>query len=352
MARCLSLARRSLGRSWPNPPVGCVLVREGKRIASGRTAPGGRPHAEAEALAAAGAQARGSTAYVSLEPCSHFGRTPPCADALAEAGVARCVIAATDPDPRVSGRGAARLRERGVKVESGLLANAARELLSGHAARVERRRPWLTLKVAATLDGSVGAAGRRPRPITGERARACVEALRVEHDAVVTGIGTALADDPRLLPRNRGFARLAPVRVVLDPRLRLPVDSELVRSVGEAPLWLLHGPAAPPERREALAGAGVRLLEAPGVSGRPEIPAALEVLHECGISRAFAETGPKLSAALLREGCVDRLVWLSAGTLHGPGGLSAAEDAFPARLRLAEILRLGDDVASVWVPGG
>ena len=351
MARCLHLARRSLGNSWPNPPVACVLVHEGRIAASGRTAPGGRPHAEAEALAEAGSLARGATAYVTLEPCSHFGKTPPCANALAEAGVARCVVSLQDPDPRVSGRGVTALQERGVRVETGLLADAARELLAGHASRMLRGRPRLALKVAATLDGAVGGAGRKRLAITGERSRAFVELLRSEHDAVLTGIGTALADNPLLLPRNRGVARRSPVRIVLDAWLRLPVESELALSARAAPLWVVHGPEAERRKRDALATRGARLIEAPVQDGRRlDLARAMELLSEQGLTRILAETGPRLSAALLAGGLADEVIWLAAGRLLGQSGLAAMETALGRRLAIRDSFRLGDDIASIWQP--
>ena len=353
MARCLHLARRSLGHSWPNPAVGCILVRNGELLASGRTAPGGRPHAEVDALERVDRKAPGATAYISLEPCAHHGETPPCADALAEAGIARCVVSLLDPDPRVSGRGVEMLRSRGIRVETGLLADAAQELLAGHATRVRRRRPWLTLKIAATLDGAVGGAGRQRARITGDRSRAFVESLRSEHDAVLTGIGTALADNPLLIPQNRGLARRAPVRTVLDSRLRLPVDSRLVRTSGEVPLWVVHGSDAPPENRRALEARGVNLLESTTQGeGRLDLGPAIARLAERGMTRVLAETGPILSAALLTEGLADEVIWLAAGRLLGQSGLAAIESAFDSRLSLLHCLRVGDDTATFWRPAG
>ena len=353
MARCLHLARRSLGRSWPNPAVGCILVQNGEFLASGRTAPGGRPHAEVEALRRVDRMAPGATAYVSLEPCAHHGETPPCADALAEAGIARCVVSLLDPDPRVSGRGVETLRSRGVRVETGLLADAAQALLAGHAARVRRQRPWLTLKIAATLDGAVGGSGRRRARITGERSRAFVESLRSEHDAVLIGIGTALADDPLLIPRNRGLARRAPVRAVLDSRLRLPVDSRLVRTSGKVPLWVVHGSAAAPENRSALETRGVHLLESSSQSGgRLDLASALARLAERGMTRVLAETGPILSTALLSDGLADEVIWLAAGRILGRSGLPAIENVLDTRLSLLHCLRVGEDTATFWRPAG
>ena len=353
MARALHLARRSLGSSWPNPPVACVLTRDNRLVASGRTAPGGRPHAEAEALAAAGAAARGATAYVTLEPCAHHGRTPPCADALVAAGIGRCLAAIPDPDPRVSGRGLARLRAAGIPVETGLLAGAAAELLAGHARRLADDRPWLTLKVAATLDGVVGGPGPSRLAITGERARAFVETLRREHDAVLVGIGTVLADNPLLLPQNPGLAAAPRHRIILDARLDLPPDSRLAASAGGAPLLLVHGPVAAPERRARLVGCGIRLLESPlDGRGRLRLRPALARLAAAGYTRILVEAGPRLATTLLAALAVDELVWLTAGRLPGreEPTVPVAPAAPGAGLELSRCFRLGADTATVWRP--
>jgi len=350
MRRSLTLARRALGRSWPNPPVGCALAKGGRLVGAGHTAPGGRPHAEAVALAEAGDAARASTAYVTLEPCAHHGSTPPCADALLRAGVARCVIALEDPDPRVAGGGAARLQENGVQVEFGLLAEEAAEFLRGHRNRLLQGRPWVNLKLAATLDGSVGGSDRSRRQITGERARAWTEGQRTEHDGVLTGIGTVLADDPLLLPCNPALAARPPVRIVIDARLQTPPSSRLVRSAGSAPLWLVHGPSAAPERQAALRTGGARLLQAPIDSrGAVQLRPALERLAAAGLTSLLVEAGPRLAASLLGDALIDQVVWLSAGRLHGPGGLPAV-DSSASDLRLIETFQLGGDIGTVWRP--
>ena len=349
MARCLHLARRSMGQSWPNPPVACILVRAGRLVGSGRTARGGRPHAEAEALASAGISSQGATAYVTLEPCSHTGATPPCANALVEAGVRRCVVSLLDPNPLVSGAGVERLRRHGVSVDTGLFADAAEELLAGHASRMRRGRPWLSLKIAATLDGAVGGTGRTRREITGERSRAYVEVLRTECDAVLTGIGTVLADDPLLTTRNKGLTHRSPVRIVLDTRLRIPVDSNLVRSAETVPVWVVHGPSAPQERLADLQARGIRLVKAPeSSSGGLEIGPTMQVLSQCGITRVLAETGPRLSTTLLAEGIADEVIWLAAGRLLGRSGLNAMEAALNRNLGLRQSFQLGEDRATVW----
>src|SRR5918994_6733853 len=223
MAAALALSRRGLVNTWPNPAVGCVIVREGRVVGRGWTQPGGRPHAETEALARAGDQARGATAYVTLEPCSHWGRTPPCCDALIAAGVARVVVATGDPDPRVDGRGMRRLREAGIAVDQGLLEAEARAVIAGFVRRITRGLPLVTLKLATTLDGRIATASGESRWITGAAARRAAHALRARHDAVLVGSGTVLADDPDLTCRLPGMERGVPIaRVVADARLRTP----------------------------------------------------------------------------------------------------------------------------------
>ena len=244
MRAALAVAARGLGNTWPNPAVGCVLVREGVVVARGWTQPGGRPHAEVEALARAGDAARGSTAYVTLEPCSHWGRTPPCCDALIRAGVARVVCAMRDPDARVDGRGFARLRDAGIEVLEGMLEPQARRLQAGFIRRVTQGLPMVTLKLAATLDGRIATATGESRWITGAAARREVHAARARHDVVLVGSGTVLADDPALTVRSLGVA--SPPRVVFDSRLRTPWDSRLVRTARETPTWLVTGPGHRP----------------------------------------------------------------------------------------------------------
>src|SRR5499433_2935890 len=242
MALALALGRRGLGRTWPNPAVGAVIVRDDGAgpviVGRGWTQPGGRPHAETEALRRAGEAARGATMYVTLEPCSHHGRTPPCADAIVAAGIARVVSAMTDPNPEVSGAGHWRMAEAGVVVEIGVGAEEAALAHAGHIRRVRDGRPHVLLKLAVSADGKAGLAGRRPAPITGEAARARVHALRAISDAVLTGVGTALADDPLLTCRLPGMADRSPVRIVLDSKLILPQVSRLAQTARETPLWV------------------------------------------------------------------------------------------------------------------
>ena len=325
MAVALSLARRGLGSVWPNPSVGCVLVRDHRIVGRGWTQPGGRPHAEIEALRRAGAGARGATAYVSLEPCAHEGETPACANALADAGIGRAVIAVEDPDDRVDGRGLARLRDSGVEVVCGVRRDEAASLNAGFFLRVTHGRPLLALKTATTLDGRIATHGGLSRWITGEAARARAHALRARYDAVMVGMGTALADDPRLDCRLPGLAQCSPVRVVVDSRLRLPLTSQLVKTAKELPTWLLTLPGASAKRRAAYHEAGVEPIEVePDPDGNLDLAAAARALGARGLTRVLVEGGAHLAAGLLRRGLVDRLVWFRAPRLMGGDGLPAA----------------------------
>ncbi|MBY3220878.1 bifunctional diaminohydroxyphosphoribosylaminopyrimidine deaminase/5-amino-6-(5-phosphoribosylamino)uracil reductase RibD [Rhizobium laguerreae] len=236
MAAAIRLSRWHLGRTATNPSVGCLIVRDGVIVGRAVTALGGRPHAETQALAEAGALARGATAYVTLEPCSHHGKTPPCAEALIAYGVARVVISVADPDPRVSGRGIAMLREAGIEVDTGVLAAEGRHSLAAYLTRQTKNRPYVTLKLAVSADGMIGRAGEGQVAITGPEARAQVQALRAETDAILVGIGTAIADDPLLTVRTPGLESQSPIRIVLDPSLALPLTSKLVETAREVPV--------------------------------------------------------------------------------------------------------------------
>ncbi len=323
MRAALALARRGLGNTWPNPAVGCVIVQGGRVVGRGWTAPGGRPHAETRALAEAGEAARGATAYVTLEPCSHHGRTPPCADALVAAGIRRCVVALGDPDPRVNGRGLERLRAAGIEVEEGLLADDAAEVQAGFLTRVREGRPLITLKLATTLDGRIATAAGESQWITGPEARRMGHAMRGRHDAVMVGIGTALADDPALTCRLPGFKPVPEVRIVVDTQLRLPTSSTLARTAREAPVWVLHGTGATAARREALSGQGVQLIEVGAGQGGLDLAGALQALGSAGLTRVLVEGGAGLAGGLLQAGMVDRLAWFHAPAVLGADGLAA-----------------------------
>jgi len=351
MAMALRLARRGLGQTWPNPAVGCVLVRDGRIVGRGWTQPGGRPHAETEALAVAGPAARGATAYVSLEPCAHHGRTAPCTDALIAAGVVRVVTATDDPDPRVSGRGHAQLLAAGISVSQGVCRRQARSLNRGFLMRLETGRPLVTLKLAMSLDGRIATHAGESQWITGAQARAHGQLLRAEHDAVMVGSGTALTDNPRLTVRLPGLAVRQPVRLVVDGRLALPLTHHLVRHAAAVPTWVMTRRDAERHRRQAFAEAGVEviLLEAP--AGQPmDLRVGLESLAKRGLTRVLVEGGGRLAASLLAAGLVDRLVVFQAGValggdgLPGIAGLGLERLAAAPRFVLERVARVGNDV--------
>ncbi len=358
MLAALGLARRSRGVTWPNPPVGCVLVREGSVVGRGATAPGGRPHAETVALAMAGEQARGATAYVTLEPCCHHGGTPPCTDALIAAGVARVLAAVRDPDPRVDGQGLARLRAAGIVVEEGLLGDEAEGVAAGFLSRVRRGRPALTLKLAATLDGRIATHQGESRWITGEAARRAAHALRGRHDAVLVGIGTALADDPELTCRLPGYRSRPLVRIVADSGLRLPLTAKMVATARETPTWILHRAGADAMRTAALDALGLRLFALPAGSIGIDLEAALTALAAAGLTSVLAEGGAGLAAGLVRADLVDRLVWFHAPSLLGAdawpaaGALGIEPLAAMPRFRRVRSEAVGEDLMTEFARAG
>jgi len=324
MRAALTLAARGLGRVWPNPAVGCVIVDPaGQVIGRGHTQPGGRPHAETKALRQAGAAARGCTAYVTLEPCSHHGKTPPCAEALIAAGIGRCVVALGDPDPRVSGRGLEILRSAGIAVDTGLLEDEAAALNAGFLKRIRQGQPLITLKLATTLDGRIATRSGESQWITGTAARQRGHLLRAMHDAILVGSGTALADDPSLTCRLPGLEDRSPVRIVLDRRLRLKPDSVLVRTARAVPVWLLTATDHPAARLQPYLDAGVEVITVPG-TGDPV--AILAALGGRGLTRVLIEGGAQLAAAFLAADAVDRLVWMRAPGILGGDGLAAIAD--------------------------
>jgi len=336
MRAALALARRNLGAVWPNPAVGCVIVGNGRVIGRGWTQKGGRPHAETQALARAGEGAKGATAYVSLEPCSHHGKTPPCADALIASGITRVVIAVEDPDSRVSGAGAARLRAAGIAVDIGLCKAEADELNAGFFCRINYGRPLVTLKLATSLDGRIATATGASRWITGPAARERAHLLRAMHDAALIGTGTALADDPQLTCRLSGLEQRSPVRVVIDAYLRLPATLRLFTETDQTPTWLATLKSPDPARQEALTGKGVKIIATePDTEGSVKLVALLQRLGDEGLTRLLVEGGGRLAAALLRAGLVDRLVWMRAPLVIGGDGVPAIAD-----------LGLGDLVAA------
>ncbi|MDE2165461.1 MAG: bifunctional diaminohydroxyphosphoribosylaminopyrimidine deaminase/5-amino-6-(5-phosphoribosylamino)uracil reductase RibD [Alphaproteobacteria bacterium] len=324
MCAALTLARRGLGRVWPNPAVGCVIVRDGIVLGRGWTQPGGRPHAEIEALARAGRATKGADAYVTLEPCCHHGKTPPCTDALIAAGIRRVIVAVEDPDPRVAGKGLKALRAAGINVVSGVSADAAAEINAGFFSTITRGRPLVTLKLSTSLDGRLAVASGASRWITGEAARARSHLLRTTHDAVMVGSGTVIADDPELTCRLPGLTDRSPVRVVIDGGLRVPLTARVVADARRAPTWFIVRNGIAGERRAALAGCGVEVIDVPAMpGGETDLAAALSALAMKGITRVLVEGGATLAAALVRADLVDRIAWFQAPSLIGGDGLPA-----------------------------
>lgn len=359
MQGALALARRSLGRTWPNPAVGTIIVKGERVLGRGATAPGGRPHAETIALVQArerfGAEAlRGATAYVSLEPCAHHGRTPPCTGALIEAGIGRVVFPMIDPDPRVSGRGAEALKAAGVEACAGVMADAAQQLNAGFISRLERGRPHLVLKLAATLDGRIATRTGESRWITAPAARRRAHLMRATHDAVLVGAGTVRADDPMLDVRLPGLADRAPVRIVADGALSLPLTGQLARTARDQPLWVVHRAEVDVERRTAFEDLGALTIEAPADQGVISMPGMMSLLVERGITRLLCEGGGRLAASLLAAGLVDEIALFSAGKVVGGDGAPAVQGFGLERLaeapgfELAHVEAIGDDLLSWW----
>lgn len=330
MQAALRLARRGLGNVWPNPAVGCVILASDGQAVLGRgwTQPGGRPHAETQALdqaqaLAGGERVKGATAYVTLEPCDHHGQTPPCAERLIAAGIKRVVVGCGDSDPRVNGRGIAKLRQAGIEVLTGVGEADARRVNGGYFLHREQGRPLVTLKTATSLDGRIAMGNGRSRWITGEASRARAHLLRARHDAVAVGVSTALADNPELTIRLPGVARRSQPRVIFDSRLRLPLTSRLVAGARDAPLWVIARPDPPAERAKALVDLGVEVLfvEADPATGRTKLSAGLSALAGRGITRLLVEGGGELAANFLAANLIDEIAWFRAPMLIGGDGL-------------------------------
>lgn len=350
MALALSLGRRGMGRVWPNPAVGCVVVRDGVIVGRGRTADGGRPHAETQALAQAGAMARGATAYVTLEPCSHHGKTPPCANALIAAGIAEVVVATGDPNPQVSGAGIAMLEAAGVAVRTGVRQAEANADHAGFFLTQTRGRPFVTLKLATTLDGHIATTTGDSQWITGPQSRRLVHAMRARHDAVMVGAGTVRADDPMLDVRDMGAVR-QPVRVVISSDLNLPIDGKLARTAKDQPVWLCH--SAPADAR-GWTSLGARSFPSRAKGNTVDLNDAMGQLAAAGLTRIFCEGGGQLAASLMQAGLVDELVLFNGPKVIGGDGVSALGtlgvtvlDKAP-RFELLEQRAIGNDLMSRW----
>ncbi|MGB5837580.1 MAG: bifunctional diaminohydroxyphosphoribosylaminopyrimidine deaminase/5-amino-6-(5-phosphoribosylamino)uracil reductase RibD [Albidovulum sp.] len=353
MAHALGLARRGLGQVWPNPAVGCVIAGGGRIIGRGWTQAGGRPHAETVALAQAGTAARGATAYVTLEPCAHHGHTPPCAEALIDAGISRVVAAFQDPDARVAGRGLAILEAAGIEVTKGVMRTEAEALQKGFLSRIRLGRPMVTLKLAISLDGRIATSSGESQWITGPQARARVHAMRALHDAVMIGGGTARADNPTLTVRGLGIAH-QPLRIVATRALDLPADGQLAGTATNTPLWLMHGPSAPPATIRQWEDIGARLFCCEETAKGLDPSVMLAMLGQAGLTRIFCEGGGQLGAALLSAGMVDELALFTGGVMLGGDarpciaalGLDRLADAPGFALQRTETL--GPDTLSLW----
>jgi diaminohydroxyphosphoribosylaminopyrimidine deaminase / 5-amino-6-(5-phosphoribosylamino)uracil reductase len=331
MQLALTLGRRGQGRTWPNPAVGAVVVKDGVIVGRGWTQPGGRPHAEPVALREAGEAARGATLYVTLEPCSHFGRSPPCADAVVAAGIARVVSAIEDPNPLVAGQGHARLRAAGITVDVGLCATEAARDHAGHFRRVRDKRPHVILKLAVSSDDRIGAAERRPVAISGEAARGRMHLLRAQCDAILIGIGTVLADDPLLTCRLPGMEARSPVRVVLDRALRLPGTSQLVHSARRTPLWVATSELSEAPAAAKLGAAGAQVIRVATTNEQKsglDLTAVLHALSERGITRLLVEGGARVASSFVSADLVDEFWLLRGPQTIGADGI-AALDALP-----------------------
>ncbi len=356
MDHAIRLSRRALGTTAENPPVGCVIVRNGMPVGLGWTAPGGRPHAETQALAMAGDAAKGATAYVTLEPCAHHGRTPPCADALVAAGLSRVVVAVHDPDPRVSGKGLERLRASGIDVRTGLMEAAARRVLAGFLSRIERGRPHVLLKLAVSADGKIAAEPGRPTAITGPAALARAHLMRARSDAILVGAGTVKVDDPSLTCRLPGLENRSPIRVVLDDDLSIPEDCRLIATAEQVPAWIFTTLAA---REKALefqkAHPHVRII--PVVhddKGHVSPEAVLERLAGEGINRLMVEGGAQVARAFTEHGLVDEAaIFTAPERVLGEGAVGALaglplETLTDGEMELVEETPLGPDVLRVY----
>ena len=357
MAQAIELSRTHKGLTSTNPSVGTLIVRDDGEgpvvVGRGVTAVGGRPHAETQALAEAGERARGATAYVTLEPCAHHGRTPPCANALVAAGVARVVGAANDPDPRVSGRGYAILRAAGIEVVEGVLAAEAADVMAGYLIRSLKKRPEVILKLAVSADGMIGRLGAGQIAITGSEARAETHRMRAECDAILVGIGTALADDPELTVRLPGLEARSPARIVLDRLARLPVTSKLAMTARQVPVLVVASPEAPDELRAALEASGVKFLACETYDSRIALPELLEDLAGQGMMSIMVEGGAETARHFLEEGLVDRIALFTGPGRIGANGVASPmlAEQVPAGFRLVRQARFGDDGYSEWIRG-
>jgi diaminohydroxyphosphoribosylaminopyrimidine deaminase/5-amino-6-(5-phosphoribosylamino)uracil reductase len=352
MALAFTLGRRGLGNTWPNPVVGAVIVKDGVIVGRGWTQAGGRPHAEVEALRQAKKNAQGATMYVTLEPCSHQGKSPPCADAIIRAGIARVVSALEDPNPEVAGKGHEKLRAKGIAVDIGLGADEARCVHAGHIMRVTKGRPHVTLKLALSADGKAGLAGRKPFAITGEQARTRVFQMRAASDAIMVGIGTILSDNPQLTCRLPGMDERSPVRVVLDAKLTLPLSTSVVATVRDTPTWVFTSSKPSAIAEEILQQKGCMVFRVGDTEGRLDLDEVLEVLAEQGITRLMVEGGPRVAGAIAAANLLDELALLRGEKSIGATGIAPLEgmpiDGLTGQLHSRGREKLGADTLEIF----
>ena len=325
MEGALALARRGLGNVWPNPAVGCVIVNDGRIVGRGWTEPGGRPHAETQAIKRAGNGTNGATAYVTLEPCAHTGKTPPCADALVNAGIKRVVVATTDPDPRTAGKGIKKLKDAGIDVSQGVLEDAAKHLNAGFFNLINKQKPIFSLKIAASRDGCIASAPGVKTAITGTVARNMGHMLRASHDMVLFGIGTLLADDPQYTCRLPGMENKTPVRALLDSKLKIPLDAQILQTLDKGELWIFCSPNPDIDKISALEDMGALVIVVDGVDddGRPDLEWIAEYIGKKGITRVLVEAGATLNTALMQAGMVEGIYWFEAPIELGNGSVGA-----------------------------
>ena len=347
MDYALRLGRRALGTTAENPPVGCVIVTDDKVLGVGWTQPGGRPHAETGALKMAGDSAKGATAYVTLEPCAHHGKTPPCAEALVNAGIARIVTAIEDPDPRVSGGGHTILRAAGIKVDTGLCAQEAKRDLAGFLTRIEKKRPYITIKIGVSADGKIAAGPEQQTSITGEEVKARVHLMRAQSDAILVGLSTVLIDDPELTCRLPGMEARSPIRIVADTRLSIPSKAKLVKTAEQVPVWILS-------TRKGRVSAGITVIDCKQTpNGWVDFADATEVLAKRGINRLLVEGGSHISQSFLEADLVDEVQLFQSPAVIGPQGIDAIADTplsmLEKRFNPTQKEVLGTDTLTVYV---
>lgn len=346
MDYALRLGRRALGTTAENPPVGCVVVRDGRVLGVGWTQSGGRPHAETEALKMAGNAAKGATAYVTLEPCAHHGRTPPCTEALAMAGIAHVVTAIEDPDPRVSGAGHAILKASGIIVETGLCADQTKRDLAGFLTRVAKKRPYVTLKIGVSADGKIAAGPGQRTAITGPEVKSRVHLMRAQSDAILVGLSTVLIDDPDLTCRLPGMEARSPIRIVADTRLSIPSKAKLVKTAEQVPVWILS-------TRKGGVSAGITVIDCKQTpNGWVDFTDAMEVLAKRGINRLLVEGGSHISQSFLEADLVDEVQLFQSPTVIGPQGIDAIADmplsTLEMRFKPTQKEVLGTDTLTVY----